>query len=203
MALEKDPGDRYALMGMGDLYVKTGRDDKALTFYEKFIREVKDPIVALTSAASIYRRRKQYEKAMAYYDRVLATDPEDSHAWHGKADCHRGMKSYRAAIRAWRSAVEHGMNPRIAMTRIGDAFMSLDDLEQAEASYQEALSMGYDKWAYLGMARIHSRRNQVTRVVEIFSMFLENDSEDLRIAAELRGVAQQHPQIGEAFPGFR
>jgi len=91
---------------------------------------------------------------MEYYEKVLKIDPGNSRAWHGKADSFRGMRDYPNAIKAWEMARKFGMNPRIAITRMGDAYMSLGDLQRAESKYKEALALGYDKYASLGMARI-------------------------------------------------
>jgi len=151
--------------------------------------------MALTSAANIYRKQRQYEKAMDYYDRALEVDPQDSHSWHGKADCFRGIKRYPSAIRAWRTALKYGMDPKIAITRIGDAYMGLEELDQAEENYKKALAFGYDKYAYLGMARIHTGRNQADSAYKIFSMLVEKEPDDLRIAAEFKRFVEKNPSV--------
>jgi len=90
------------------------------------------------------------------------------------------------------------MDPRIAMARIGDAYASLEDLENAEASYGKALDLGHDKYAYLGMARIHAKRNHMDRAFKIVSMIVEKWPGDSRIAAEIRRFVMEYPQIEKA-----
>ena len=132
---------------------------------------------------------------MRYYERALKVNPKNSYAWHGKADCFRGMKDYLSAISAWRMALKHGMEPRIVFTRIGDAYLRLDDLVEAELNYQKALALGYDKYAYLGIARIHIRRNDTARAAEIFAMLAKKEPNDQRIQAELNNLVEEDPQL--------
>jgi len=135
---------------------------------------------------------------MDYYEKALKVKPQNSHALHGKADCCRGLMRYSSAIKVWRAALGHGMDPRIAMTRIGDAYMSLDDLQNAEANYRKALDLGHDQYAYLGLARIHARRHHMDRALKVLSMIVEKWPENSRIASEIRRFAREYPQIEKA-----
>jgi tetratricopeptide (TPR) repeat protein len=93
-----------------------------------------------------------------------------------------------AAIEAWRMAMKYGMKPRIALTRIGDAYFGLKDYEQAETHYKKALALGYDKYAYLGMAKIHAEKNQRDKASKIFEMLFDKMPGDLRVAAEYKEI---------------
>jgi hypothetical protein len=73
------------------------------------------------------------------------------------------------------------MDSRVAMTRIGDACLSLNDVPGAEESYRRALEMGYDKWAHLGLAKIHIRRNESSKARDILDMLLEKEPGDARV----------------------
>ena len=182
-------------MGLGDIYQREGDEEKALTFFEKLIGKSGGSVMALTSAANIYRGQRQYQKAMKYYGRVLEINPHNSHAWHGKADCFRGIKDYSSAIKAWKTALKYGMAPRIVMTRIGDTYLILKDLEQAEINYKKALDIGYDKYAYLGMARIYLNRGLTDKAFEVLSMLVEKEPDDSRLAAEFKRL-EKSVQVG-------
>jgi tetratricopeptide (TPR) repeat protein len=207
MAVKEKPNDPFALMGLGDIFAREGNDEESLKYFERLIcisdGKPDDSIMALTSAANIYRKQGQYEKAMDCYERVLKINPQNSYAWHGKADCFRGLRDYLSAIKAWRMALEHGMDPRIAITRIGNAYMSLKDLFQAEESYNQALSFGYDKYAYLGMTRIHDKRNEIDKALEIFSMLVEREPNDSRIISEFKSFLEKHPEVEVSAPPLR
>jgi len=204
MALKQNPDDPYALSCLGDIYLREANDEEALKFFEKLIRTSSDPIRALTSAGYIYLKRKQHYKAMDCFDRALEMDPQSSYAWHGKAHCLTGIEDYPSAIKAWRMALDYGMEPRIALTRIGDAYLELKDVKYAKLNYQKALTLGYDKYAYLGMARIHTEKNNIDKALKILSMLAEKEPDDPRIADELSGFVEKHPRsVYELYPERR
>ena len=157
-------------------------------------------MVVCTSAANIYRKQREYQRAKLLYEKAIEIDPENSHAWHGKADCLRGMRQYEQAIKSWEKAMKHGMNPRICLTRIGDSYINLNDFRRAEENYRNALSLGYDKYAYLGMIKIHVMRNELDAASGILSMLAEKDPYDDRIADESKRFYNKYPQITGAGP---
>lgn len=201
MAIEQKKDDLYALMGLGDIYTKIGNYEEALKYFNKIISLSDNAIVAITSTANIYRRQGQYEKAKDCYDKALKIKPSDSYSWHGKADCFRGMKNYSSAISSWQMALKYGMDPKMVMTRIGDAYSQLSDSQQAEIHYKKALDIGYDKFAYLGMSKIHIKKNNMDKAVDIFSILLYKDPNDPRVSAEFRSLVKKYPAAKNAIPG--
>ena len=157
--------------------------------------------MAITSAANILRKQKAFKKAMDYYEKALKINPHDSYSWHGKADCFRGEKNLPSAINAWQRALRYGMDPKMVMTRIGDAYLKLGDLQQAEVHYKKTLNIGYDKFAYLGIAKIHIKRNNIDKAIDIFSVLLQNDPDDPRISAEFRSFVKECPEAENAISG--
>ncbi len=199
-ALKKNPFDTYAMMGLGIVFTKEGNDMEALKFFDALHELSEHPIIPLTAIANIYRRQRKYGKAIGYYEKALKIDSGNSHTWHGKADCLRGMRDYPGAIKAWRMAQKCGMNPRIVMTRIGDAYFNLDDLNKAEKSYNAALALGYDRYASMGMARIHAIRKQLDEVSRIFSELLKKTPNNPRIISEFKGLLEKYPQLERPLP---
>ncbi|MBU1902606.1 MAG: tetratricopeptide repeat protein [Proteobacteria bacterium] len=195
IALDRNPYDPYALMGLGVLAIEERNDEEALGHFKKHLEISEDSIIPLTSSANIYRKRKAFQKAIDLYEKVLALDPRNSHAWHGKADCLRGMERHLSAIKAWTMALENGMNPRVGLARIGDAYVSLNNLDLAEASYRKAMAVGYDKYAYLGISKIHVRKDDFDKASEVLSMLLHKEPEDPRVASETRQLIEKYPQI--------
>ncbi len=200
MALEKYPFDPYALMGLGQIALEEGDDNEALDFFERVIEISGNPVIGLTSAGNIFRKRKAFGKAIVLYERAIKFDPGNSHAWHGKADCLRGMKKYPSAIEAWEIALEHGMDQRAGLTRIGDSYISLNELDLAEASYRKAITMGYDKYAYLGISKVHARKDALHKALEILSMLRHRESEDQRISEESRRFLERYPELEQSTP---
>jgi tetratricopeptide (TPR) repeat protein len=195
LALKLRPQDPFALMGLGNVCEKMGNDEEALFYFNKLFSSADYSTFATTSAANIYRKTGNYEKAIELYDAVLAGDSKNSHAWNGKADCFRGMRKYEAAIHAWNNAQKHGMNRASAMTRIGDCYLSMNDLDNAEISYQITVAAGYDKYAYLGMLRIHLKRNHINEAFETLMLLKKHEPHDTRISAEYNCFIERYPHM--------
>ena len=152
-------------------------------------------VVALNSAANIYRRKGDYDKAIKYYKQILKINPLDPYAWHGKADCLRGKREYRLSIEAWRNALKNGMDPRIALTRVGDAYVYLDELDEAESYYKQALLLGYDKYAHLGMVKIYLKKAETSQAYNTLVMLKKKEPKDTRISYEIKKFLKNHPEF--------
>ena len=186
-------------MGLGQIAVEQGDDEEALRFFEKLIAVNRRPVGALTAAANIYRKRKSFEKAMELYEKALNLEPRNPYALGGKADCLRGMKRYPSAIRLWEIALENGMDKKIGLTRIGDSYISLNDFDRAETNYRKAMDIGYDKYAYLGMSKVHAMKDRFDKALEILKMLVDKEPGDPRISAESRILMEKYPQARELY----
>jgi hypothetical protein len=95
-------------------------------------------------------------------------------------------------------AIECGMSKRVALTRIGDAYLNMNDLYSAEASYEKAMAIGYDKYAYIGMSKVHARRTHLEKAFAIFSMLGKKEPEDKRVFAEFRDFIEKYPEVDKS-----
>jgi tetratricopeptide (TPR) repeat protein len=191
------PFDQFALMGLGRLAAIENDDEKALAFFGQLLEIYPNSLIALASAANVHRKRRSYDKAVELYDKVLQIDPKNSRAWHGKADCLRGKQNYPSAIQAWNRALENGMDRRQALTRIGDSYIQLKDLSMAEKNFKKAMDIGFDKYAYLGISKVHERRRHLVKALEILTMLREREPEDTRISAEARRFMSKYPDLAK------
>ena len=136
---------------------------------------------------------------MELYEKALNLEPKNPYALGGKADCLRGMKRYPSAIRLWEIALENGMDQKIGLTRIGDSYISLNDYERAETNYRKAMNIGYDKYAYLGMSKVHAMKDRFDKALEILNMLVDKEPGDPRISAESRILMEKYPQARALF----
>ena len=94
------------------------------------------------------------------------------------------------------------MDQRAGLTRIGDSYISLNELDLAEASYRKAITMGYDKYAYLGISKVHARKDDPHKALKILSMLRQREAEDRRISEESRRFLERYPEIGQSIPVY-
>ncbi|AEF83368.1 tetratricopeptide repeat protein [Leadbettera azotonutricia] len=70
-ALQRDPGNFYALFGLADCYRGLNQQDRSLGYWNRILEQDPRNKVILTRAGDAYRNINQYEKSVDYYERAL------------------------------------------------------------------------------------------------------------------------------------
>ena len=73
--------------------------------------------------------------------------------------------------------------------------MNINDLENSEISYQKTIAAGYNKYAYLGMYRLHLKRNHIDKAFEILAMLMKKEPHDPRISSEHNIFVEKYPHM--------
>jgi hypothetical protein len=73
--------------------------------------------------------------------------------------------------------------------------MNMNDLENSEISYQKTITTGYNKYAYLGMYRIHLKRNHIDKAFKTLAMLMKNDPHDPRVSSEYNMFVEKYPNV--------
>lgn len=187
-ALRHDPRSRYALMGLGDLYQKERRADEALSCWERLLELDSRLINIRTMAGNLCRWKLDFERAAFHFRAALRLEPHNAHAVFGLADALRGMGRFEEAAPFWDEILELDSSNRQVLTRAGDCFCRLGQLEKAEGLYRRALDLGYDRCAQFGLARVQVRRGAFGEAVQRYEAILARNPEDPR-AILLKGQA--------------
>ena len=72
--LRKDRNNVELLKQLGNLYMKSGRDDLALPVFKNIVGLSKDDFDSLITLGGIYRRLKMYEDSIAILEQALIFD---------------------------------------------------------------------------------------------------------------------------------
>ncbi len=199
-ALRINPDDQYALSGLGNLYVRQHMFDKAEPLLKKLVKKQRNNARALCDLANFYRKQVQHEKAARIFDQVLSFDPYNIYALDAGADCARHLKDYTRSTQLWEKAIDAGMDPMVAKTRIADGYLQLGKLESARKYYQDVLSKSNYKYALLGKIRLLEKENSTEEVKinsagKLFNRLFEQKSKDTRILHEFIAFQKKHPGI--------
>ena len=184
-ALVSQPGDRYALLGIGSLFYKVEKDDEALQFLENLLALDSRYVAVLTMVGNIYRRRLDYAQAITYYQKAVDYEPENTFALYGLGDCYRWLHQYTEVVRWWGLILEKEPRNQVMHSRVGDAFLNMDNHEMAMQHYQASLKIRFDPYAHLGMSRIHRQHGRLAEAEECCLRILDQAPEHLRGLEEL------------------
>lgn len=184
-ALTIDLNDRYALMGLADLYHKWGLELPAIEYYEKALANGVTLINILTIVANLHYRQKNYEKARLYYEKALARDPKNSYALYGLGSYYRWKNDYKRAVELWEQILKNNGGTVNLLTRLGDAYRNLGRYVEAERSYKSNLDKGYDKFSLVGMIKLHSLQGRMQEACDCYDELLNKEGEDRNIFSDI------------------
>ncbi len=66
-------------------------------------------------------------------------------------------------------------------------------------SHKMKRTIGYDKYAHLGMSKMHAMKDRLDKSLEILKMLLDKEPEDQRISTESRILMEKYPQARELY----
>ncbi|KAI0887430.1 TPR-like protein [Annulohypoxylon maeteangense] len=117
-----DKHDRYALIGMGNLYMMAAREMRRDTEQEKI------------------KRSSGYTRAVEFFDKALQLDPKNAHAAQGIAIALvEDRKDYKAALPIFLKVRETIKDPNVYIN-IGHIYAELRQFSKAIENYEIALS---------------------------------------------------------------
>ena len=193
-ALSIDREDRYALMGLAELYHKTGQEELAIAHYEQVLKKNPGMINILTILGNLHRRRGDLETAREYFERALALEPDNAYALYGLGHYYRWRRDYPMAISLWEKVLELSEGNADLFTRLGDAYRNTGDTAAAEASYRKALDKGDDKFGLLGLARLHAVRGELDQVTLCYRRLARHEDETGWFFGEIAAQLTAHRQ---------
>ena len=124
-------------------------------------------------------------------DRVVGLS--DSAGNHGSVSQTRSLGSHpilqRQAAGAdldqavfwWDKILEHEPENQSLWTRVGDALLNLDRLEEALTHYESSLKVGHDLFAVLGLARCEQKRGNLKKALKYCEQALAEDPDNHRV----------------------
>ena len=117
-----DKHDRYALTGMGNLYLTTAREMRRGTDSER------------------QKRSKMYEKAVEFYDKALQLDPQNAYAAQGIAIAIIEDKKELSSGLSIFSKIKNTLRDSSVCVNLGHAFADLKQFSRSIESYEATLS---------------------------------------------------------------
>ncbi len=139
--LKNAPDDGSLLAEAGDLYVKSGRNDKALPYYLKIVEKNPEDFRALTSLGGIYRRLKKYDDSVSVLQKALETGADDAQVYYNLGFTYKFMGKYEDAIECFKTVIQENPNDVLAFNHLGTIYALRKDYEKAIDSYARGLKI--------------------------------------------------------------
>jgi len=191
--------NRYALIGLADLYHKHGEDALAIEFYEKALASGVTLIKILTIVGNLYYRLRNYEKARHYYEKTLDQEPDNTYALYGLGNYYRWKSDYRRAIQLWEKVkVKHAGSVNM-FARLGDAYRNIGQYVDAERSYKTNLADGYHKYSLAGLIKLYVLQGWIEEACQRYDELLRNEhTEERSVFSEVGDLLIKRKESGLA-----
>ena len=139
----EEPNKLEYKMGLGNLYVKAGKDDQALTIFKQIEKIDNENIDALVAISGIYRRQKKFEESVAFLEQALIIS-EGNPQSHAKISynlgfTYRQMGNYEDAVKCFEEVVEETPNDVLANNHLGAIYAMQGNHQKAIEAYNRGL----------------------------------------------------------------
>jgi len=102
------------------------------------------------------------------------------------------------AVEWWDRILEHEPENQALWTRVGDALLSLDRIDDAIEHYEASLKNGADVYSYLGLARAQHARGDLSTAREFCETALSHDENNERVLEKLVEICEQAGDLAAA-----
>ena len=139
----EDPENIDYKMQLGNLYVKAGKDDQALTIFKQIEKTDNENVDALIAVAGIYRRQKKYDESVAFLEQALvvceANPKSRAKISYNLGFTYRQMGNYDDAIKCFEEVVEDNPSDVLANNHLGAIYAFKGNHDKAIEAYNRGL----------------------------------------------------------------
>ncbi|MCR4822992.1 MAG: tetratricopeptide repeat protein [Treponema sp.] len=139
----EEPENISYKMELGNLYVKAGKDDQALTIFNQIQKTDSENLDALIAVAGIYRRQKKYEESIGVLEQALVTCEENPKSRakisYNLGFTYRQMGNYNDAINCFEEVVEENPSDVLANNHLGAIYALQGKHDKAIEAYNRGL----------------------------------------------------------------
>jgi tetratricopeptide (TPR) repeat protein len=130
-----EPTNSYALVGLGDIARKRGRQEDAVGFYGRCLEHEPDNAFALFGLADSYRSMRKYHEALKVWERYLEHDNENVTVLTRVADAYRKVRRKQRSSELYLRVLELEPDNPYALIGLGHLHYDFREYEDALASW--------------------------------------------------------------------
>ncbi len=166
LALEENPEEDTLLFEIAYFYEELGKQEECIKYYNKFLDENPYSYNGWYNLGIVYNERKEFKKAVFAFDYATIIKEDFASAYFNKGNSHFNLNEYGQALECYYKTFEYEDNQAITFCYIGECYEKLENLAEAEKSFEIALSLNEDlQEALVGMAIIKDKQGYTAQSV--------------------------------------
>lgn len=138
--LKNDEANVVFLNALGNVYVKSGEDEKAIPYYEKIIENYPHNADAMNSLGAIYRRIKKYDESVKILLKAQS-EQNSSSVNYNLGFTYKEIGNYEEAIEAFEFVITENPDDVLAYNHLGAIYFNQKNYEKSINSYKRGLQV--------------------------------------------------------------
>ena len=139
--LVDDPRNIELLDALGQLYIKSGDDEKALPFYETIIKLSQRNVDAYNNMGGIYRRLKRYDESIDILNKALKCNSKLTEVKYNLGFTYKLMGKDNEACDCFEYVVSENPNDVLAYNHLGSIYAIKKDYQKSISIYKRGLQV--------------------------------------------------------------
>lgn len=203
-ALEQDPSDLLALLGLAESYRIEGQFDLALTTLQQAAAQVESPVLHYR-LGQLYADMGQVERSIAEFDRAQRGDPfvsrfhmalGDACLSAGQNDC--AKEQYEAAV-----ATQELPDESWRLIALADLWQERGNADLALTLYEQAAAIKPDEYTQLVLASVYQRMEQFDKAEALLQILQEKRPLSARVVSEMAELMAVKNETDQAVALYR
>ncbi len=203
-ALQENPADLLALVGLAESYRAQGRFDDALTALQQAMTQIDLPVLHYRLGL-LYAELGQVESSIAEFDQAQRTAPlvarfhlalGDACLSAGRLDC--ATEQYQAAV-----DTEEQPDEASRLMGLADLWQQRGDAEQALALYEQAVALNPSERNKLALVGVYQGQEQYDKAEALLRAMIEQSSLSAKYTSAMAALLTKQDRTDEALAFYR
>lgn len=139
--LREEPANEKYLEALGNIYIKTGNDEKAIPYFESILEKSPRNFNALNSIGGIYRRLKIYDEAIIVLKKALEIDKNNPEINYNLGFTYKSMGKTDEAIESFETVIDYNPSDVLAYNHLASIYAEKHNYKKAIATYKKGLQI--------------------------------------------------------------
>ncbi len=202
--LASKPDDPDILGDLGNLYIKSGEDSRALPLFRKLTQQDSKNIENLITLGGIYRRLKQYGNSVAVLEQALALGSNNPQVSYNLGFTFKVMGNYDDAIACFEEVIDANPSDVLAYNHIGSIYAAQKNHQQAIETYRRALKVDPNHPVLqLNMAKSYEALEEYDKATRSYELALRSKPGWLEAIDSYTNLLLKQDKVREAYDVVR
>ena len=139
--LRNDESNMEYIQQLGNIFVRSGQDEKAIPYYEQIVNFNPKNTEAMVSLGAIFRRLKRYEDSVNILHKAQEISANNPTINYNLGFTYKEMGDYDDAIDAFESVISKNPNDVLAHNHLGTIYFAKKEYDKSIAAYKKGLQV--------------------------------------------------------------